>query len=107
MCHTGGMSQVDPSSKAVAREFEVPKDLASGHVLKVLKGHLAALRAQRAHPNRTLFYDELLVALLIGAYEPCINSLRTLDDASVSQSFLRSQITSTRLAKSTLSDALA
>lgn len=101
------MSQLDCRSKTVAREIPVPKELASGHVLKVLKGHLASLRAQKAHPNRTLFYDELLVALLIGAYEPCINSLRTLDDASVSQNFLRSQITSARLAKSTLSDAMA
>jgi hypothetical protein len=101
------MWQVDQSLEAAAREFPVPQALASGHVLKVLQGHLATLRAQRAHPNRTLFYDELLVGLLIGAYEPCINSLRTLDDASVSQSFLRSHITSTRLAKSTLSDAMA
>jgi Transposase DDE domain len=101
------MSQVKQRSKAVAPEFEVPKELSSGHVLKVLKGHLATLRAQRAHPNRTLFYDDLLVGLLIGAYEPCINSLRTLDDASVSQNFLHSQITSRRLAKSTLSDAMA
>ena len=101
------MSQVDHNWEVAAREFEVPKELASGHVLKVLKGHLATLHAQRAHPNRTLYYDELLVALLIGAYEPCINSLRTLDDASVSQSFLRSHITSRRLAKSTLSDAMA
>jgi hypothetical protein len=101
------MSQVDSSLEAAAREVPVPKQLASGHVLKVLKGHLATLHAQRAHPNRTLHYDELLVALLVAAYEPCISSLRTLEDASVSQSFLRSQITSTRLAKSTLSDAMA
>jgi len=100
------MSQVR-SGKKRADEFEVPRELTSGHVLKVLKEHLATLRADRAHPNRTLFYDELLVALLIAAYEPCIDSLRTLDDASVSQNFLRSQITSTRLAKSTLSDAMA
>jgi hypothetical protein len=101
------MSQVDQSTKPAAREVPVPRELASGHVLKVLKGHLATLHAQRTHPNRTLYYDELLVALLVAAYEPCINSLRTLDDASASQSFLRSRITSTRLAKSTLSDALA
>jgi len=107
MCQTGGMSEADPSAQAAVREVPVPQELASGHVLKLLKGHLATLHAHRAHGNRTLFYDELLVGLLIAAYEPCINSLRTLDDASVSQSFLRSQITSKRLAKSTLSDAMA
>jgi len=107
MCHTCDMSQVKPVHKKPAREFEAPEELTSGHVLKVLKGHLSTLHGARAHPNRTLFYDELLVALLISAYEPCIDSLRTLDDASVSQSFLASHITSKRLAKSTLSDAMA
>jgi hypothetical protein len=101
------MSQVEPGQKKPAREFEVPAPMTSGHVLKVLNGHMATLRAGRAHPNRTLFYDELVVALLIAAYEPCINSLRTLEDASVSQSFLACHITSKRLAKSTLSDAMA
>jgi hypothetical protein len=101
------MSKADAASVVKSSRKEPPEELARGDVLKVLKGHLAALRAHRAHPNRSLRYDDLLVALLISAYEPCINSLRTLDDASASQSYMQAHISSKRLAKSTLSDAMA
>lgn len=94
-------------AETAKKEPPVPGELAKEGVLKVLRGHLATLRSHRQHPNRTLHYDDLLVALLIGAYEPCVNSLRTLDDASASQSYLQAHISSKRLAKSTLSDAMA
>ena len=95
------------TGKKIKKEPPVPEVLSQGQVLKVLQGHLATLHAHRAHPNRTLHYDDLLIALLISAYEPGVDSLRTLDDASASQSYLQAHISSKRLAKSTLSDAMA
>ena len=78
-----------------------------GGILRLLKEHLANLRAHRRHPNRTLHYDDLLVALLVSFFEPSVRSLRTMDDASASQSHMQANISVKRLPKSTLGDALA
>ena len=46
----------------------------------VLDGHLRRLRALPAHGNRTLFYDQLFVALLLSFYNPTTRSLRLIED---------------------------
>jgi Transposase DDE domain len=78
-----------------------------GHVFKLLKDHLHTLEQLPAHGNRTLHHHQLLIALLLSVYEPTIDSLRTFDDASVSQRFMHQHLGPLRLAKSTLSDAMA
>ena len=78
-----------------------------GKLFKVLRKHLETLKAIPVHGNRTLHYHQLLIALLLAAYEPTINSLRTLDDASVSQRFMKELVGPHRLARSTLSDAMS
>jgi hypothetical protein len=86
----------------------VPHQLTDdGGILRLLKEHLANLRTHRRHPNRTLHYDDLLVALLVSFFEPSVRSLRTMDDASASQSYMQANISVKRLPKSTLGDALA
>lgn len=88
-------------------EFPLAPGVARGDLFALLQGHLNDLRRRPAHGNRTLDYHDLLVALLLAAYEPCVRSLRTLDDASVSQQFMQDHLGGKRLAKSTLSDAMA
>ncbi|HVX87249.1 MAG TPA: IS4 family transposase [Phycisphaerae bacterium] len=88
-------------------EFPLAPGVARGDLFALLKSHLDALQRRPAHGNRTLHYYELLVALLLSAYEPTVRSLRTLDDASVSQRFMQDRLGNKRLAKSTLSDAMA
>ncbi len=74
--------------------------------VQLLQGHLHALRPHRAHPNRTLHYDELLTALLLAFYEPADRSLRRIDDLSDSD-HARPSLPGGRTPRSTMSDALA
>jgi hypothetical protein len=65
---------------------------------------LARLRAAHAHPNRTLFFDDVAVAYLLAFFSPAIRSLRTLDDFSQTPP-MRQQTSVGRIPRSTLSDA--
>jgi hypothetical protein len=65
--------------------------------------HLARLRAAHAHPNRTLFFDDVAIAYLLAFFSPAIRSLRTLDDFSQTPE-MREQISVDRIPRSTLSD---
>ena len=56
------------------------------------------------HPNRTLFYDDMAVAYLLGFFNPTIRSLRTLEDASQTPE-MRPNTSVPRIPRSTLSDA--
>ena len=58
------------------------EDLFGGRYVRSLQAHLARLRAAHAHPNRTLFFDDVAVAYLLAFFSPAIRSLRTLDDFS-------------------------
>ena len=88
-------------------EFAVAPGVAPGDILGLLQGHLQTLRRVPVHANRRLDHYDLLVALLLAVYEPTVRSLRTLDDASVSQTLMQRHLDAKRLAKSTLSEALA
>lgn len=74
--------------------------------MQLLQDHLRTLRPQRAHPNRTLHYDQLLTTLLLAFYEPADRSLRLIDDLSDSEQ-ARTFLPGGRTPRSTLSDALA
>jgi hypothetical protein len=71
-----------------------------------LQDHLLRLRRVANHPNRLLHYDQLLVAHLMGFYDPAVRSLRTLDARSVADSPMREALHELRVARSTISDAM-
>jgi Transposase DDE domain len=80
------------------------EDLFGGRYVRSLQAHLARLRAAHAHPNRTLFFDDVAVAYLLAFFSPAIRSLRTLDDFSQTAP-MRQQTSVDRIPRSTLSDA--
>lgn len=71
-----------------------------------LEHHLAGLRRAYTHPNRVLFYDDLVLAYLMAFFHPTVRSLRTLDDLSQVPA-MASHLSSDRLCRSTISDANA
>lgn len=72
--------------------------------LRVLDQLLADLRREHAHPNRTLFYDDIVVAHLLAFFNPALRGLRSIqelfDDPKVRKVF-----NAPRIPKSTLADA--
>lgn len=80
------------------------EDLYGGKYVRSLEAHLARLRAAHAHPNRTLFFDDVAVAYLLAFFSPAIRSLRTLEDFSQTAP-MRQQTSVERIPRSTLSDA--
>jgi hypothetical protein len=75
----------------------------SKHV-RSLESHLAVLHAAHSHPNRTLFYDDMVIAYLLAFFTPVVNSLRTIEDASQTPQ-MQENIKVPRICRSTLSDA--
>jgi hypothetical protein len=65
---------------------------------------LKAIRTEPAHGNRTLFYDQLVVAHLLAFFNTSAKSLRTIEDVFES-STVRRNLKMPRVPKSTLSDA--
>jgi hypothetical protein len=80
------------------------EDLFGGDYVRTLQAHLDRLRAAHAHPNRTLFFDDVAVAYLVAFFSPSLRSLRTLEDASQTPR-MRGNTTVGRIPRSTLSDA--
>jgi hypothetical protein len=80
------------------------EDLFGGKYVRSLQAHLARLRKAHAHPNRTLFFDNVAVAYLLAFFSPAIRSLRTLDDFSQTPE-MQGQTSIDRIPRSTLSDA--
>lgn len=80
------------------------EDLFGGKYVRFLQGHLARLRAAHAHPNRTLFFDDVAVAYLLAFFTPTLRSLRTIEDFSQTPA-MRQETSVDRMPRSTLSDA--
>jgi len=80
------------------------EDLFGGKYVRNLQNHLAKLRAAHPHPNRTLFFDDVAVAYLLGFFTPTIRSLRTMEDFSQTEQ-MQAHLSADRLPRSTLSDA--
>jgi hypothetical protein len=80
------------------------EDLFGSKYIRSLEKHLATLRAAHAHPNRTLFFDDVLIAYLLAFFSPAVGSLRTIEDASQTPTMQQS-IRVPRICRSTLSDA--
>lgn len=82
-------------------------DSVAGVCSAMLQEHLHRLRNLSDHPNRVLHYDQLLAAHLLAFFEPAVDSLRTLDSLSVTGKIISDSLDQVRLARSTLSDAMA
>jgi len=67
-----------------------------------LVGHL---RTAYEHPNRKLFLDDLLIALLLAFFNPVVRSLRGVEDASQMPG-INQHLTIDALRRSTTSDAM-
>jgi hypothetical protein len=61
------------------------------------------LRQAHAHPNRILFYDDVLTALLLAFFNPVMRSLRMIEDFS-NCPLVQDELHVERICKSTLSD---
>ena len=112
MVHWAAVSETPRHDRPPPRAKPGPKprppireeDLFGGKYVRFLQGHLARLRAAHAHANRTLFFDDLVIAYLLAFFTPTLRSLRTMEDFS--QTPARRQETSVdRMPRSTLSDA--
>ena len=106
MARRGKPSGAAGSGSGGGAAARVDGRLVGAEYVELLQDHLHALRPHRAHPNRTLHYDELLAALLLAFYEPADRSLRLVDDLSDGD-HARAFLPGGRTPRSTMSDALA
>ena len=72
--------------------------------LRLIEDELAKLRDAYDHPNRTLRYDDVLVALLLAFYNPTARSLRTIEGLAAAGGY-RAHLTVDHVCRSTFSDA--
>jgi hypothetical protein len=72
--------------------------------VRMLQRHLDRLRAANPHGNRIVHFDNLLLALLLGFYNPTCRSLRTIEGLS---HVAQDELGIDRLCRSTTSDAMA
>lgn len=79
----------------------------AGACAGMLQDHLARLRGVGDHSNRVLHYDELLCAHLLGFFDGTVRSLRTLEARSVTGDTIKQSLDDLRVARSTMSDAMA
>jgi hypothetical protein len=84
---------------AIVREQVVGR-----HNVLMLQRHLDRLRATHAHGNRIVHFDNLLLALLLGFYNPTCRSLRTIEGL---RHVAQEELGIDRLCRSTTSDAMA
>jgi hypothetical protein len=50
-------------------------------LIRLIDAQLRQLHAQRAHGNRSFFYDQLVTAHLLAFFNPVLHSLRRIEDA--------------------------
>jgi hypothetical protein len=60
----------------------LPKQVTGRKYLQILRGYLHRLHATYPHPNRVLFYDDVVVSYLVAFFSPILRSLRLIEDAS-------------------------
>lgn len=74
--------------------------------LRFIEGMLGSLRAAGDHPNRKLFFDDLVIALLLAFYNPVARSLRGVEDASQMPG-INQHLDIDAIRRSTASDAMS
>lgn len=58
------------------------RELIGGKYLRCVQDYLDDLRRLYPHPNRQLFYDDVVVVYLLAFFNPVLRSLRLIEDAS-------------------------
>jgi hypothetical protein len=84
----------------------LPQQITGRSYLRLIQDHLAKLRTLYPHPNRVLFYDDVLVAYLLAFFNPLLRSLRCIEHASQLPG-INQFLDVNAVCKSTLSDANA
>lgn len=74
--------------------------------LRIIADQLERLRSHRAHGNREVFLDHVVIAHLLAFFNPCLRGLRSIEDL-FEHPGVRKRYHIPRLPKSTLSDAQA
>jgi hypothetical protein len=74
--------------------------------VKLIADYLVQLRRAHAHPNRVLFYDDVVIAYLLAFFNPALRSLRCIEQASQLPG-VNQHLNVEAICKSTLSDANA
>jgi hypothetical protein len=80
------------------------QELVGRKYLDTVQGYLEGLRGLYPHPNRVLFYDDVVVAYLLAFFNPTLRSLRCIEDASQMPG-VNQFLSVESVCKSTLSDA--
>ena len=105
-CNGGVTSEQKPRGKVGRPKRDKPPALSAitgkKHLRSVLKLR-KKLRKLHAHPNRILFYDDVLTALLLAFFNPVMRSLRMIEDFS-NCPLVQDELHVERICKSTLSD---
>ncbi len=99
-------SEQKPRGKPGRPKRDKPPALAAitgkKHLRSVLKLR-KKLRKNHAHPNRVLYYDDVLTALLLAFFNPVMRSLRMIEDFS-NCPLVQDELHVERICRSTLSD---
>lgn len=97
---------MNPAKSSTRRRKRLDKKLVVGlPQLRFVSDLLGHLRTAHEHPNRKLFLDDLLIALLLAFFNPVARSLRGVEDASQMPG-INQHLTIDALRRSTTSDAL-
>ena len=89
-----------------SRAKVLPEQITGRDYVRVLEDYLARLRGLYAHPNRVLFYDDVVIAYVLAFFNPILRSLRLIEQASQLPGINRF-LDVESICKSTLSDANA
>lgn len=101
-CLISGDAAADHSGDEAGRRPRV----VGRRYLRLLRPYLRRLQAAYPHPNRVLFFDDVLVAYLLAFFNPALRSLRTIEDASAIAG-VNQFLNVKTICRSTLSDANA
>jgi hypothetical protein len=84
----------------------VPEQITGRKYLRILQDYLARLRGLYPHPNRLLFYDDVVITYVLAFFNPALRSLRLIEHASQMPGINRF-LDVEAVCKSTLADANA
>ena len=101
---TTPVARVKPYRERPAPVPGVEEQVIGQRYLRLLEDHLVHLHQQRAHGNRTLFYDHVVVAHLLAFFNPGLRGLRSLEDI-FDVPRIRKRFGTPRVPHSTLADA--
>jgi hypothetical protein len=107
LCSIVGMARRSPANALAVTEDALCvgcQQIVGRRLVRLLDDQLAHLAQARAHGNRVLRLDHVVVAHLLAFFNPTIRSLRTIEGA-FAQPRVRRAFGTPRIARSTLADA--